>query len=179
MKDDDLAVTTAQLARVIGVNKQRIGQYHAEGLPKAGRDLWSLPAVFEWFRERWETRAALSGSSEELRKAQTEKVELQNAIMRAELIPAEDFRAYLHDCIATLLTGFDNAESYFDDPNIRDAIRERHDDIRVQLRAKLESLAGDLRSGGFTAAATANSTRRVGRKVSNHARRRAKAGAVE
>lgn len=176
---ENLNVSTHELGQILGISKTRIKQLYDEGLPKAARDRWHLPAVFEWFRQRWQNQATADGTSEEQRRAQTEKIITQTKIMRGELVSIEQATALIQECCALAVTAMEHAESSIDDPEVRANARQNFDGARGTLASKLEDFATAVRDRGLDSAIDSNVARRVGRAVSGATRRRAKAGTVE
>ena len=102
-------VTAEQLADLFGVSRTMVYRYRDQGMPQAARNVFDLRACVRWMIERAAkpqtateetTRAALNN-------AQRERVEIEIARSRGELIPRAEVRATLIDVAQIVVSQLD------------------------------------------------------------------------
>lgn len=102
-------VTAEQLGELFGVSRTMIYKYRDQGMPQASRNEFDLRACVRWMIERANrpTTASEETTRSQLNNAQREKVEIEIARLRGELVPREDVRRVVHDLAAIVASQLD------------------------------------------------------------------------
>ncbi len=91
-------VTAENLADLFGVSRPMIYKYRDAGMPQKARNTFDLRACVQWMIERTSRpqTATEETTRSALNNAQREKVELELARMRGELVPRDEVRDTVH-----------------------------------------------------------------------------------
>ena len=188
--NDELVCTTAQLMKIMGVQRHTLTRFFQEGMPKYRHGKFYLPDVIPWFMERLKRgsgRSELDSARGDLYRAQTEHHELQMAQKRRELVPFDECQGALNEVtqliIATmdalgprlggLLAGVDNPAE------IEHIIEGEIRACREQAAQRIREYRTRVERGGDDSEPTPEpQRRRVGRPKSNSPSRQPRAGAV-
>lgn len=168
-----MEVTQAELLEVFGLSNPTILKYRRLGMPvlrpagaRGQANYFETVDVYRWLVDRALDRAgadeedeALDGEQElaQLRRAQREKVELQAAQMRSELIPHDEaVRAW--SAFATAVRSKILAVPTRMRTRLPDMPKEAQDELKALLREALDELSrgdplGDLEGHEDTSAA--------------------------
>jgi phage terminase Nu1 subunit (DNA packaging protein) len=85
----DQIVTAPVMAAIVGLTQQRLGQYAAAGMPKAGRDSYPLAGTVQWIIEYWKKRVVITPLSDARRRkldADAGAAELDLALKRGNVV---------------------------------------------------------------------------------------------
>lgn len=167
-----MEVTQAELLEVFGLSNPTILKYRRLGMPllrpagaRGQANYYETVDVYHWLVNRQLDRAGveedddLDGEQElaQLRRSQREKVELQNAQMRTELIPHDEaVRAWSQ--LATAIRSKILAVPTRMRTRIPDMPKDAQDELKLLLREALDELSrvdplGDLEGNEDTSAA--------------------------
>lgn len=109
-----MIIGTQALARLLSLDKSRIGQLVAKGMPKQGRGKFDDAECIRWYVEfKMKSVEAPSESSDvnEARKrlydAQVVKTELETAKVRRETIPADEHMIDMNQLAVLFSSGLD------------------------------------------------------------------------
>ncbi len=102
-------VTAEQLGELFGVSRTMIYKYRDQGMPQTSRNEFDLRACVRWMIERANrpTTASEETTRSQLNNAQRDKVEIEIARLRGELVPREDVRRVVHDLAAIVASQLD------------------------------------------------------------------------
>lgn len=102
-------VTAENLADLFGVSRPMIYKYRDQGMPQKSRNAFDLRECVRWMLERAArpTSATEETTRSALNNAQREKVEIEIARMRGELIPLAECRRVLFDLAGIVASQLD------------------------------------------------------------------------
>lgn len=109
---DAWTVNDAGLAAVFGVSRNAVKKWVQAGMPKAGRGSYYLPACVQWKLDRTQDQLGAEPRDvvdlrQELTVQQVEKLRLENATTRGELVDLEDVRAVLNRLVNAFSSGME------------------------------------------------------------------------
>lgn len=150
-------VKSAEMAEILDVTPQRIGQLVKKGMPKFSRGQYDAAACVQWYIER--LRAVGSDDPEKLKlerlklyQSQRVKTDLENARTRREVIDADEVAIALNELAAIYASQLDaiggrlaNELSGMTDPGIiLDKLTDEARAIRAAVANKIDALANTL-----------------------------------
>lgn len=152
-------VTHKQLGEVLDLGHSMIAKLRDEGMPQVRYGVYDLRACVPWYVDKWR-RARGDGSSDEtstrsaLNNAQRERIELEIARTRGELVERDTVRATfaaLGVILSAAATGFGKRNAPLLAPmSDADAVRLFLDQewraLLTQMATQVGELAGDLRA---------------------------------
>lgn len=176
-------VTHEQLGDVLDLGHSMIGKLREEGMPQVRRGLYDLRACVPWYVDKWR-RARGDTSNEEtstrsaLNIAQRQRIELEIARTKGELLDRDTVRATfaaLGVLLAGVAAGFGKRNAPLLAPmSSPDEVRAFLDSewraVLAQMAGEVGRLAADLR-GEFEAAATPPAAPEPARKPARKAKR--------
>lgn len=166
-----MEVNQAGIGDVFGLSHPTVQKYRKQGMPvlrvaggKGQANIFETVDVYRWLLQRALDRSGaddddLDGEQElaQLRRAQREKVELQAAQMRSELIPQDEAVAAWSALAAAVRSKILSVPSRMRS-RLPDMPKEAQDELKLLLREALDELSrsdplGDLESRQDTSAA--------------------------
>lgn len=97
-----------QVAEVFGVAAKTIVEWQDQGMPIAQRGKPGVPSEYEtvdciaWYVERELRKAQLELPRDRLARVQAEKIEMENAVTRGQLIPADQLEPKLRAAMVAM-----------------------------------------------------------------------------
>ena len=130
----DWIVTAAEIGDLFGVQQRQVYHYIKQGMPKASKGRFHAPTCVQWMLDSrgGSSDVDITEQRKKLYKAQTDKVELDNAALRGELLNSNEVQTVIL-ALATLVgTQVDSIE-----PRMA---RKLSPELTAELRAELKSL---------------------------------------
>ena len=139
--DDVTNATQAEVARAFGLCRSTV--YAWSGCPQNKNKNYSLPDVIAWRVSRalddagyLDVKGPKTESLERVRRAQAEKIELQNAVTKNDLVPVADMRDRLSYFCSTLRKAGEKIQKLFGADAyeiLNDAINEAQAHVKASL----------------------------------------------
>lgn len=135
-------VTREQLGEVLDLSSSMLDKLRDEGMPQQRRGVYDLRACVQWYIEKWRRARPAEGESEmttraALNVAQRERIELETARTRGELLPFAEVRALVQVLGAIIAARLEGLA-----PRMADQLAGKGAD---QVRAELASEARSIR----------------------------------
>lgn len=150
-------LTRSEIAEALGCTARNVSHLVADGLPRRADGRFDLKAVFQWQAARLKVKAAASvdrsqAIKDRLVEAQRQKIDLEIAAMRGQMIPLATCGVVLNRIASLVATQLDSLG-----PRLAGELADEDDPRKVQ--------AALLREGRATRRAISEALRELSRDV--------------
>ena len=152
------AISTARVAKLLGVTPVRVRQLVTEGyIEKAGRDRIVIEVAVQGylrFRNEADRRSSKSASASRVQDARAREIDLKVAEREGRLIDVVEHRDLFAECFGTLKAGLAGVPARLTrDMSFRRKIEQEIDDVLRQCADRFEQASADPGNAGQAAEA--------------------------